>query len=328
MLNGSVPLLDLAEGGLLLAFIRSLSVIALFSIYGTLLFRVVVAPRAFGRMSVELGARIQGQLLRLIWISLAIEALALVVWLVIEAGIFVEAPSLRATLIAVWPVLSKTAFGHVMLMQLAALLATIAVLGRGLDMLRWRLAACMAALATLLHEGHSHALAMAHGLSILLISEGLHLLCAGAWLGGLLPLLLVTQAATHETAARAARDFSPLGKLCLYGLVASAAYQGWVLLGSVAGLLGTAYGWMATEKAALFVVLFGFAWINRYRLAPALLGEDADVARRALVRSIALQTVFGLAVVVAAGLLSSLPPGLHTQPARRNSVDTNTSDRP
>jgi hypothetical protein len=76
---------------------------------------------------------------------------------------------------------------------------------------------------------------------------------------------------------------------------------------------------MAIVKATLFAVLFGFAWINRYRLAPALLGEAPDIAKRVLVRSIALQTIFGLAIVVAAGILSSVPPGLHTQSTWRGS---------
>lgn len=314
MLNGATPPFNLDEGGLLLAFVRSLSVIALFSAYGALLFRVVVAPHAFDRMATEQVVQVDGQFRRLIWVSLAIEAVALVAWLVIEAGVFAEAPNLRASLAAVAPVLSKTMFGHVILMQLAVLFATVVALGRGGVILRWRAAAGLAVLATLLHAGHSHALAMDRGPSLLLVSQGLHLLCAGAWLGGLLPLLLVVRVAPPRAGATAARYFSPLGKLCLYGLAVSAAYQGWTFLGGVAGLFGTAYGWMAMVKTVLFIVLFGLAWINRYRLAPALLIEDGDLAKRVLVRSIALQTGFGLTIIVAAGLLSSLPPGLHTQP--------------
>ncbi len=314
MLNGAAPPFDLAEGGVWLAFVRSLSVVAVFSAYGALLFRAAVAPYAYDRMDADPVARVDRQFRRLIWVSLAVAAFALLVWLVIEAGVFANAETLRASLAAVGPVLSKTAFGHAILLQLAALLATALVLGRSDTTPRRRAAAGMAALATVLHAGHSHALAMESGLSLLLASDGLHLLCAGAWLGGLLPLLLLVRAAPPRAGAVAARYFSPLGKLCLYGLVASAAYQGWTLLGGVAGVLGTAYGWMAMVKAALFIVLFGFAWSNRYRLAPALLSENADAAKRALVRSIALQTGFGLAVVVAAGVLSSLPPGLHTQP--------------
>jgi len=314
MLNGTLPSFDLAEGGLLVAFVRSLSVMALFSAYGTLVFRVAVAPAAFDRMAPEGVAALDRRLLRLIWASLALDAVALAAWLVIVAGILAEASSVAAAVAAIGPVLAHTVFGHVVLLQLAAVPAMALVVGGGRSVLRSRAAAGLAILATLLQTGHSHALAMGTGFTLVLISDGVHLLSAGAWLGGLLPLLIFVQVAPPKAGVVAARCFSPLGKLCLYGLVASAACQGWELLGGVPGVIGTGYGWMAMLKAMLFVVLFAFAWINRYRLAPALRGADATGAKRSLIRSIALQTGFGLAVVVAAGILSSLPPGLHTQP--------------
>jgi putative copper export protein/mono/diheme cytochrome c family protein len=314
MLNGAMPSFDLAEGGLLLAFVRNLSVMALFSAYGTLIFRVFVAPPAFDRMPADQVMPIDRRLRHLVWASLAIDAAALIAWLAIEAGILAEASSLSAALAAIGPVLRETIFGHVVLMQLAAALAVAVALGRGDSKLRRQIAAGIAVLATLLQAGHAHALAMERGPSLLLASDGLHLLSAGAWLGGLVPLLLVVREAPPKIGAIAARYFSPLGKLCLYGLVASAAYQAWELLGGIPGMVGTGYGWMALVKAMLFAVLFGFAWLNRYRFAPALRGEDCIAAKRVLIRSIALQTGFGLAIVIAAGLLSSLPPGLHTQP--------------
>ncbi|RYI99264.1 MAG: c-type cytochrome, partial [Acetobacteraceae bacterium] len=78
--------------------------------------------------------------------------------------------------------------------------------------------------------------------------------------------------------------------------------------------VGTAYGRVAAAKLGLLAVLLGFAAVNRYRLAPALRRTAPDAARRRLVRSIAVQTGFGLAAVLAAGLLSELPPSLHEQP--------------
>ncbi len=47
---GIVPSFDLADGGLMLAIVRSVSVTALFSAYGTVTFRVVVAPHVFRRL--------------------------------------------------------------------------------------------------------------------------------------------------------------------------------------------------------------------------------------------------------------------------------------
>ena len=86
------------------------------------------------------------------------------------------------------------------------------------------------------------------------------------------------------------------------------------MVGDVPGLVGTAYGEMAVVKLGLFGALFAFAVVNRYTFAPALLGSDPAAARRTFVRSIAVQTGFGLAVVLAAALLSNLPPALHEQP--------------
>jgi putative copper export protein len=57
-------------------------------------------------------------------------------------------------------------------------------------------------------------------------------------------------------------------------------------------------------------VLFGFAVVNRYWLAPDLRGCNPAVARRRLIRSISLQTGFGLLIVLAAALLGQLRPGM------------------
>ena len=80
--------------------------------------------------------------------------------------------------------------------------------------------------------------------------------------------------------------------------------------GGVAGLIGTAYGWVLLLKAALFAALLGLAAINRFRLTPALERQDAQKARWAL---IAGETVLGLMVVLATGVLSGPEPGMHAQ---------------
>jgi hypothetical protein len=78
--------------------------------------------------------------------------------------------------------------------------------------------------------------------------------------------------------------------------------------------IGTDYGLMALLKLVLFAVLFGLAARNRFRLTPALETASADDARRRLCRSVAVETGFGLMVVLAAGFLTSLEPAMHVQP--------------
>ncbi len=316
MFNGALPAFDLTEGGLPLSLTRSLTVVSLFSVYGALIFHVFVAPRALARLDGPTAAAIERRLLRLIRWSLAVNAAGLVLWLIFESSVLADEPGLAALLDAARLVLSRTDFGRIVEAQLAATLAIAWALGRGdaVSGRRWRIAAGLGVLATMLHAGHSHALAIERGPSLLLASDALHLLCAGGWLGGLIPLLLFVRDAPPPAGATAARYFSPLGKLCLYGLLVTAAYQAWELMGGLAGVVGTAYGWMALVKLMLFGILFGFAWFNRYRFAPAMLGPDGIAAKRTLIRSITLQAGFGLAIVIAAGLLANLAPGVHTEP--------------
>jgi putative copper export protein/mono/diheme cytochrome c family protein len=314
MFNGALPDFALTEGGLPLALIRSLSVAALFSVFGTLVFLVSVAPKVSERITNDQAASIDRTLYRLLLASLVADFLALVGWLIDEARVLADAETIGATLSAVGAVASDTVFGHLLALQLLAVPAIALAFGRGRSFRRRQIAAAVSACAVLLQAGHSHALAMEQGRDLLLATQALHLLSGGAWLGGLVPLLLVVRAASPKAGATAARWFSPLGKLCLYVLVATIAVQAWEQLGSVPATFGSAYGWMALIKAALFGVLFAFAWFNRYRFAPALLKPEGEAAKPALVRSIAMQTAFALAVVIAAGLIASFPPAAHVQP--------------
>jgi copper resistance protein D len=109
----------------------------------------------------------------------------------------------------------------------------------------------------------------------------------------------------------AAQHFSILGITCVVALASTAAFQAWVLAGGLSGLLGTAYGWMALFKLSLFAVLLVFAALNYLRLVPALARYHARAAKLSLIRSIAVETGLGLLVVLAAGFLSSLEPGMH-----------------
>ncbi len=308
-----LPAFDI-DGGVLLALTRAVAVAALLSLFGTLTFRSFVVPRAFARMPVELVEACNLRLLRLSQSSLVASLLGLLAWLVAQSADMADAHSIAPVLAAVPTIIESTAFGHLIAFQIMAVLAAAVVLGRQDKSLRQRGALGFAAVALGLQAGHSHAASMYSSPSFLLASDVAHLFGAGAWLGGLLPLLLVVRDAPAKVGALAARWFSPLGKLCLILLTASALFQGWVLVASIPGLVGTAYGWMVLGKLVLFGVLFAFALANRYRFAPALLHADPAGAERVLVRSIAVQTGFGLAIVAAASVLSSLPPSMHEQP--------------
>jgi putative copper resistance protein D len=308
-----VPSFD-PDGGFILAFLRAVAVGGLLSAFGTLVFGVAVAPRAFARAPAEVAAPARRALARLCRASLLVALAGALVWLVAEAGWIADASGLAASLQAVPPVLSGTLFGHAVAVRLLALVITLALLGRQPTAERWRVATLLCGATVCLHAAHSHAMAMHGWPRLLLASQMLHLLSAGAWLGGLLPLLLVVRRTPPATGAAACRWFSPLGQWCIAGIVVSAGWQFYRLIGGVAALTGTAHGWTAMAKMVLFVVLLGFAAINRYRLGPALLGPDPAAARRDLRRSLAWQTAAGLLVVILAAILSGLQPAIDQSP--------------
>ena len=171
------------------------------------------------------------------------------------------------------------------------------------------LVAALLGVAALLEAGHSHAFAMGEGL--LTVSQGVHLLAAGAWLGGLAPLLAVVREATLADAQRTLRRFSPLALACVVALCGTALFQGVVLSGGWSGLTGTDYGTVLFVKAGLFLVLIALAANNRLRLTPALAGPGGEDNRRALALSIGIETAIGLLIVLAAAALSGLEPGMH-----------------
>jgi putative copper export protein len=171
------------------------------------------------------------------------------------------------------------------------------------------LVAALLGIAALLEAGHSHAFAMADPL--LTVSQAIHLLAAGAWLGGLAPLLLVVRDVPPADAQRTLRRFSPLALGCVLALCGTALFQGIALSGGWRGLFGTDYGAVLIAKAALFALLIAIGANNRLRLTPALGTGEAERGRRPLVQSIVLETALGLLVVLAAAALSGLEPGMH-----------------
>ncbi len=221
----------------------------------------------------------------------------MLLWLALEA----RAMSSGEILGAIPPVVMDTGFGHVLTAQFALLVLT------AIAPVRFAILPALAALAA--QAGHSHAYAMSGIASQLFGSELLHLLAAGTWLGGLIPLLLAIRLAP-KAGAVAARRFSPVGIASVAMLAATALFQGSVLVGSLPALIGTAYGWAVLGKLTLFAALVLCAALNRTRYTAACVAGRP----RMLVRTVGIETALGLAVILVAATLSGLEPGMHMQP--------------
>ncbi len=292
----------------MLTLARGLADAALLSVLGALLAVAWLARGAWPRLA------------PIVWASLAACALLTLVWAALEAA------WLAGTAEALPVVLMSTLFGHLILARLVLLALTVIAFA----LRRAWAATVLAALMVALLAGHGHAWAMYGGPNWLLVSEVLHLLAGGAWLGGLLPLLVLVRTTPPGEAALLSARFSRLATACVLILAGTALWQGDILIVSVAGLLGTSYGLVALLKLALFLVLLGFAFRNRFRLTPALAGAAGISANRSLARSIAQEACVGLVVVLAAGLLANLEPAMHLQPVWpfpwRPTLDTVSED--
>ncbi len=144
-----------------------------------------------------------------------------------------------------------------------------------------------------------------------------HLVAAGAWLGGLLPLgMLLRRALQSEGGAYASLarialpHFSQMGYTAVTLLIITGTVNSIMLVGSFHALVASAYGHLLMVKMALFMAMVGLALVNRLRLMPHLHDRPSTLAPlHALCRSALAEQALGLAILAVAAVLgSSAPP--------------------
>ena len=306
---------------LCLTITRAIHLAALLSAFGILAFWNLVAPPVLQTAGPAQRASIESAFLRLLHASLALSLATAVIWLATQAAVMAEPDTVGDAEAAIWPVLTDTHFGHILGLRFLLILGALLTVGNGSQGWRLKLGAILAGLGLILHAWATHA-AAAQGMDrpILLATESLHLAAAGAWLGSLAPLFIVVGRLPASQGAMAARRFSPLGMLCAAALTATALIQSGFLIGGLTGLIDRDYGLVALVKLAILAVLLSLAAMNRFRHLPAMSSSESADARRRLRRNIGLETAAGLAAVLAAAFLSSLPPARHSQSASRMSL--------
>ena len=140
-------------------------------------------------------------------------------------------------------------------------------------------------------------------LAILLV---LHLLAAAFWVGALAPL---RRAALSPEGADVLHHF---GKIAAFGvgvLALAGVGLAYLLSGSVAAMIGTAYGLGLLIKVGIVAALLGLAALNKLRLVPAL-RADRPGAAQALRRSISWEMLAVVLILLATATITSVttPP--------------------
>jgi len=274
---------------------------------GTVCFMLLVAEPAFGRARGIATLRRRANIT--IWAALAAAIASGAVWLALLAADIYGAPLVEVCLHGgLWQVLTGTRFGAVWSVRLAvALLLGVLLVWPSL---RWlQLAAAAALIAPLALTGHAGATPGAAG-QLHLASDMVHLIAAGAWLGGLpaLALLLSSARQPKGLAARAAARFSALGIAGVAALLVSGLVNSWMLLSAPRDLIATDYGRLLALKIGLFAAMLAIAAVNRFHLTPRLAARHA---RRALMRNSIAETALGAGVLLLVGALGTMEPAAH-----------------
>jgi len=149
------------------------------------------------------------------------------------------------------------------------------------------------------------------------LSDILHLLAAGAWLGGMLALVLLARGRVDEARIRlladAVKRFEWVGATIVLTLSVSGVVNYLFIVGPRLDdmLLGT-YGVLLAIKVALFAGMLVLAALNRFHLGPALERSLRDgqhvIAANALRRSVLLELGLALLIVALVAWLGTLSP--------------------
>lgn len=218
-------------------------------------------------------------------------------------------------------VLSRTEFGRLWVWRfglsiaLGVLLTAIARSGSNRSRLRVAVGAVLVAaayLATLAWSGHAAA-----GPYTQIVSDIVHLLAAGAWLGALPGLVFLLGCAQPlEISTQIVQRFSTLGVISVGALVVSGLGNTWYLVGDLPALIGTNYGRLLLAKLALFAAMATLAAVNRWSLTVRLKAKDASrsPAERSLRRNAGFELGIGIIIVAIVSVIGELAPAAHQSP--------------
>jgi putative copper resistance protein D len=173
-------------------------------------------------------------------------------------------------------------------------------------------------LGSLAWAGHGQETSIWH-----LLADILHLLVAGFWPTGLLPFFLLLKKLRQTTElprwnliAALVHRFSALSLGSVALLAATGFINSWFLAGSFSNLLEQTYGRLLLAKIILFCFAVAIGAVNLLRLKPRLMleksqTENPEAAAAQLQFNVQVELFLGIAVVIVAAVLGTLPPANH-----------------
>ncbi|QFY62612.1 copper homeostasis membrane protein CopD (plasmid) [Rhizobium grahamii] len=163
-------------------------------------------------------------------------------------------------------------------------------------------------LATLSITGHA-AMNDANLRTLHRLNDVVHLLCGGAWLGALVPVILLLRllgdAKWQDKSRRALMRFSTVGHLAVAAVVLSGVANTLLVLGGLPTDWSQPYQLLLCVKIIIVGTMIVLALVNRYVLVPRLASNSALELLRGLTW---FEIVLGLSVVGLVAVFGTLAP--------------------
>ena len=217
----------------------------------------------------------------------------------------------------VWKVLTATQFGHVSIARLASALALFVLCQRRAIREAESMPTVVLASAlvcSIAWSGHSGAGAGGDG-ALYLAIDAVHLLAAGAWVGGLVPLALLFNQlekggidSTQRIAVAATHQFSKMGIATVLAITVTGAINSYHLVGSLSGMVDTQYGQLLLLKLNVFAAMLVLAAVNKFVLTPKV---SSTQTWRNLKRNSLYEAGLGMIAIIIVGVLGTIPPAAH-----------------
>lgn len=211
--------------------------------------------------------------------------------------------------VSVWAAVLQTRFGVVWIWQIILALVTLTVALIAPAKMQRRLIILTVAQFILL-AGVGHA-TMRDGIpgTLQQINHALHLLCAAAWFGGLLPVVYCMRVAKgrwRQQAVSAMMRFSRYGHFFVAGVLITGIGNALFITGFTA-FWQSAYGQLLLLKCALVVLMVAIALTNRYVFVPRMRQENPQAALW-FVRMTQIEWGIGGIVLAIVSLFATLEP--------------------
>lgn len=248
--------------------LRFIHFTSLMLVYGCALYGAWLAPVSIRRLMTRRFLHLQRHAAAWSFISATL-------MLAIQGGLMGDGwPNVLS--VSVWGAVLQTRFGAVWIWQIILALVTLAVAFIAPAKMQRRLL-ILAVAQFILSAGVGHA-TMRDGVSGTLqqINHALHLLCAAAWFGGLLPVVYCMRMAKgrwRQQAMSAMMRFSRYGHFFVAGVVLTGIGNTLFITGFTA-IWQTVYGQLLLLKCALVALMVAIALTNRYVLVPRMRQEN------------------------------------------------------